>query len=189
MTTAGPACEASAGSATSNPLGWQMDYRSEFVRVVRGEIGPLRPARVAEYWDQILEKPWYGPHPPHWCGALCLWGLQQVGLALGVKWKIPTKTNPESGFLLVQHDAGRLPVVISPVTPEPGDIAYFNEPYRHHAIVVEVRRGEKGAPTHYVTVDGNQPDCRETVRTWRKGVVFYSIDPFIRYARFPREYQ
>lgn len=98
-------------------------------------------ARVLTYWKQVL-----APHevhslaecPKEWCGAFALWCVQQGGVGLDLRWMFGP---PHYGFLWNLHQTK---------TPEPGDIAYLDQPYQHHAIVVTVE-GDT-----VFTIDGNQ---------------------------------
>ncbi len=94
--------------------------------------------RIAVYWADVLHQAPTAPHPPEWCGAFALWCLHQAGLGLLLRWLFGP---PHFGFLW------NLPVTKS---PKPGDIAYLDKPFEHHAIVVEV----VGDTVH--TIDGNQ---------------------------------
>lgn len=123
--------------------------------------------RVPEYWADVLRQSASAPHPPHWCGAFALWCLHQAGLGLGQRWMFGP---PDYGFLYRLHK-------LDPhALPEPGDVAYLNEPYQHHAVVQCV----EGDLVH--TIDGNQgvhsPILAHThpLRHW---TCFYSIDPWL----------
>lgn len=72
-----------------------------------------------------------------WCGGFALWVLHMCGVTTRM-WKIGF------GFLLVPPGLPRTN------NPEAGDIAYFDRPFQHHALVDSIS-GE----TLY-TVDGNQ---------------------------------
>ena len=94
--------------------------------------------RIAVYWADVLHQNVSAPHPPQWCGALALWCLHQAGLGLLLRWLFGP---PHFGFLW-NLEATK--------SPKPGDIAYLDKPFEHHAIVVEV----VGDTVH--TIDGNQ---------------------------------
>lgn len=130
--------------------------RAEVVRIARAELGP---GDVETYWrDAVQDSKW--PGGLAWCGIFCLWALHQAGLAKSVKWKLGY------GFLEVQ----RLPKTHQPL---PGDVAYFDKPFQHHAIVESYEQGV------LETIDGNQPDVRARTRSPNHGAVFYSIQPFL----------
>lgn len=97
-------------------------------------------ALIESFWRDVLPPPYAAgvSFPPQWCGAFALWCLHQAGIGLDLRWMFGP---PHYGFLwsLTQTD-----------TPEPGDIAYLDKPFQHHAIVVSV----EGDTIH--TIDGNQ---------------------------------
>lgn len=127
--------------------------RSVVVLAAAAEIGP---GRIDEYWRACnVPGP---PYPKHWCGAFALWAIKQAGLALDVSWVIG------KGF------ASALPITRSPL---PGDVAYLDQPWQHHAIV------ERLDSDTLTTIDGNQPDVRRKIRPRPRDMVFYSIQPYI----------
>lgn len=118
---------------------------------------------VPVYWADVLHQPLNAPHPPQWCGALALWNLHRAGLGLELRWMFGP---PHYGFCY------KLEQLAPHVAPEPGDIAYLDKPYQHHATVVCVE-GDT-----VVTVDGNQGPlqpikrCEHPIGHW---TAFYSI--------------
>jgi hypothetical protein len=123
-------------------------------------------------WKEALAPKDYQPGiTKAWCGATALTCLHEAGLAQNVFWIWGL------GFLEVNH----LPKV---KLPEPGDIAYYDKPYQHHAIVESV----DGDTLH--TIDGNQghgfdqltgkagTTCRRVHRPISHGV-YYSIAPWL----------
>lgn len=96
---------------------------------------------VPVYWADVLHQSLIAPHPPQWCGAFALWNLHKADLGLELRWVFGP---PNYGFLYKLHKLERHEV------PEPGDIAYLNEPYQHHAIVACVE-GD-----NVITINGNQ---------------------------------
>lgn len=132
-----------------------MNRRECVVSLAKAEIGkgesPLR------YFDGVAQRP---SGRVAWCGIFALWVLHECGLASDMAWEYGR------GFLF------RLPVT---ATPQPGDIAYIDQPYQHHAIVVSVN-GET-----VETVDGNQPGDTISLRSRlrRDFTAFYSIEPLI----------
>lgn len=142
----------------------------EFVRFLDGDslmVAEFIRTRVPEYWADVLAQAVTAPHPPHWCGAFALWNLHQAGLGLHQRWKFGP---PNYGFLYALHQLG------AHALPEPGDIAYFDQPYQHHAVVEFV----EGDLVH--TIDGNQgahtPILRH-VHPLRHWTSFHSIDPWL----------
>lgn len=122
-------------------------------------------------WKDVLSPHDYQPHIRlAWCGAFALNRLHAAGLGQDVKWIFG------KGFL------GRLPKTDR---PQPGDIAYFDKPYQHHAIVESV----DGETLH--TIDGNQghgpdhllgTDQGTTVRRVQRHLsagAYYSIAPWL----------
>lgn len=106
-----------------------------------------------------------------WCGMASLSWIKQAGLAPGVFWK------DGLGFCEVQ----RMPHV---VVPEPGDVAYFDKPFQHHAIVelVNVDPVTRHALT-FNSYDGNQPAILHHVgRPLSSATAFYSLRNFIAKA-------
>jgi len=101
-----------------------------------------------------------------WCGMFALWALHQAGLAKAWHWELGT------GFLY------RLPRVPPNTLPQPGDIAYFHEPFRHHAIVESV---DPIAMTVTI-INGNGTDGKVTRSTVpvSQPTAFYSIDPLVQ---------
>jgi hypothetical protein len=122
-------------------------------------------------WKDVLAEHDYQPGIKlAWCGAFALSRLHAAGHALGVKWRFG------KGFL------GMLKTV---AVPEPGDIAYYDQPYQHHALVERV----EGDTLH--TIDGNQghgPDhllgtlSGTTVRRVQRQLshgVYYSVSAWL----------
>lgn len=63
---------------------------------------------------------------PEWCGIFALWAMRQAGLGKGVQWKTGL------GFVEPQ----KFPRVSM---PKAGDLAYYDQPYQHQALVAGVR--------------------------------------------------
>lgn len=128
--------------------------RARVVRIAKSQIGPQDPDR---YWRDVQPK--LVGERRAWCGGFALWVLRQAGLT---SWE----WIPEAGFL------GKLPRTQS---PQPGDIAYFDD-LQHHAIVDHVE-GRK-----LFTVDGNQSPG-ESVAPRERDIgaahSFYSIQPLL----------
>lgn len=115
------------------------DKRAEVLSIAAGELGTKDPS---PYWLDT-----YGSVPEHayqWCGVFALWCLRQAGLT---EWK--WIAGP--GFLL-NHGSDNLRRTLQ---PEPGDVAYIDAPFRHHALVqrrqgdtVYLIQGNCGWPGH-----------------------------------------
>jgi hypothetical protein len=147
--------------ATPSPLPGPDDDNVRRQAVVNAAMGELGQQDPAKYWSNVLpgSQPWDYPHD--WCGGFTLWTLHQAGLAQSIEWKTGL------GYCY------RLPMTMA---PRPGDIAYFDKPYQHHAIVVSVN----GDTLH--TVDGNQPG--QSVKARSRSIaethpIFYSIEPLL----------
>ena len=138
------------------------EIRAKVVEIALGELGP---GRVPEYWRicGIDPAPKPGEKGGEWCGAFALWALKRAGLATRVNWTIGL------GFAEVQG-------LRRTRSPRPGDIAYDDKPYQHHAIVESLVDGI------LTTIDGNQPDVRRKVRKLPADFTFYSIDKFLAAA-------
>lgn len=144
------------------------DRRRAVVSVAEAELGA---GRAPEYWRDVLGPDYRGTFPQHWCGAFALWCLHQVRLALSVHWLVG------KGFCEVQ----RLPKT---TTPLPGDVAYLDKPFQHHAVVKAIE-GDV-----VVTVDGNQggpTPVQEKRRKRSAFTCFYSIAPFLSAAELELE--
>jgi hypothetical protein len=130
--------------------------RSRIIRIATGEVGA---PDYEKYWLDVLPGQ-SGGFPNDWCGAFALWALHQAGVGTDVEWEIGR------GF------AYRLPMTN---TPKPGDIAYFDQPYQHHSLVMDLT-GDT-----LTTVDGNQ--AHDTVkivkRDPRNVSAFFSIEPLL----------
>lgn len=129
--------------------------RQTILSVASNEIGPQDPKK---YWlDVIPEHPGFSGA---WCGGFTLWVLHQAGVAKDISWEMG------KGYCY------RLPITNSPL---PGDIAYFDQPYQHHAIVESIDGNVLN------TIDGNQPGNTVARRTRPRDTVtaFYSIEPLL----------
>lgn len=135
-----------------------VDKRAAVVAAAVGELGKSDPQ---PYVDDAL-----GYHTEasySWCGLFALWVLHRAGLAKSWRWELGR------GFLY------RLPRVPPNTFPKPGDIAYFDQPYQHHAIVESV---DPIAMTVTI-INGNGTNgvvTRSTVPI-SEPTAFYSIDP------------
>lgn len=130
-------------------------------------IAAFAKRKTGEYWADVLHQSELAPHPPHWCGAFALHHLHQAGLGLGQRWMFGP---PHYGFCYALRLLG------SHTLPEPGDVAYLDQPYQHHAIVHRV----EGDLVH--TIDGNQgvqSPILLHVHPLHHWSAFYSIDPWL----------
>lgn len=90
-----------------------------------------------------------------WCGAFTLWALHKARVATNVMW---------------QTGSGYLSHFPTTTTPQPGDIAYFNQ-YEHEAVVSSVTNDQIGL------INGNGTGGKVTVSTVPKSSVtaFYNV--------------
>ncbi len=122
------------------------DARARVVAIAAAELGEQLPHKY--YADAAPIYMTTKPNEKSWCGVFALWCLRKAGLTR-ILWKDGV------GFL---YPMGLPGVSI----PEPGDIAYFNMPFQHHAIVREVKNG------WVYTYDGNT--MRGTPQAPKEGV-------------------
>jgi hypothetical protein len=130
--------------------------RQTIVEAALGEVGVQKPEK---YWAAVMPGALRRDFPKHWCGAFALWCWRKAGCV--ATWK------PGSGFGLLPKDVTK--------TPKRGDIAYFDQPFQHYAVVTEIDG------RNVRTVDGNQSGSQVLCRTRRlKDVTaFYSCNRFI----------
>lgn len=139
--------------------------RRDLVTLTAGlEVGETDPAK---YWRDA-----YGSVPSSkysWCGVFALWVLRR---ALNVTWRWIAGV----GFIYADDsgkrtDVPRLPVVS---VPEPGDVAYYDQPYQHYAIVERVNND--GTAT---LIAGNTPNVSRYEEPLSKATAYYSIAPLV----------
>lgn len=136
------------------------DYRSLVVDTALREVGTYDPSR---YW---MDAYGYVPDAKYaWCGVFALWVLRQVGLT---DWKWKTG----KGFIY-ENGVARLPITKSPL---PGDIAYYDQPYQHYAIV------ERVIGDRVSLVAGNTPNVSTSQVATSKATAYYSIEPLLSAA-------
>lgn len=151
--------------------GAAMLFRRRVVQVALSQLGETDPT---PYWDDTLGESWSGPPPHHWCGAFALWCLHQAGLALELGWTVDGVNGDGHGFAFhLPPLPGKRNAITS--SPQPGDVAYFDAPFQHHAIVASVD-GDT-----VVTVDGN-PIVKETTRKLRTATAYFSIQGLLDQA-------
>jgi hypothetical protein len=132
--------------------------RLRVVAVAEAEIGKQEPAK---YWEAVLPEQ-HRRHGYHgeWCGGFALWCLRQAGLAPNLPWVIG------KGFCYT------LPTTRD---PQPGDVAYIDKPFQHHAVVAAV------VGDQVTTIDGNQYGSTVALRTRARSAFtfFFSIAPLL----------
>jgi len=128
-----------------------------------GRVSVLRYAS-ADVGLALSRESWSAVNPTlqgkPWCGAWALWKLQQAGLT-DVGWVSGI------GFVGPLGLRGTL-------SPQPGDIAYWDQPMQHYAIVESVNP--------LVTLDGNSTGgvVRRKTHTSQLAPLFYSIGKLLR---------
>lgn len=129
--------------------------RQAVVNAAASQLGIQDPSK---YWSEVV--PTAPGFKGDWCGGFALWCVKQARLAPDMYWEIG------KGFCY------HLPITKDPF---PGDIAYFDQPYQHHAVVESVGNAL------VTTIDGNQPGSQVVRRTRpiSKVTAFYSIQPLI----------
>jgi hypothetical protein len=139
------------------------ELRARVVEIAKSYLGNQDPDL---FWNRVCPALCGNPHKVAWCGGFALSCLHEAGIT-DKPW------TPGRGFLLTP------PRLLMTNDPRPGDIAYFDQPLQHHAIVCEV------TDETIFTVDGNQgkaPVERVELREHpRKGskVVFFSIGSLV----------
>lgn len=134
--------------------------RERILEVAEGELGSKDEPG---YWAAVL--PGAPPFPKGvWCGAFVLWVLREAGVT-DRTWKLG------QGFLLTNQGHENFPIIRN---PQPGDVAYFDQPFQHHAIVERV----EGDKVHLIA--GNTAS-RDVARQTKpvKDAVFFSVAPFV----------
>jgi hypothetical protein len=135
--------------------------RTRILEIAAAEIGSPGHLRIMEYHRDAIGRA-VGDKELEWCGLFCLWAIHQADVAKHVLWRIG------GGFCEEQH-------LTKVRLPAPGDVAYYNEPFQHHALVhsVDVDRGT------FDSIDGNQAADTVTMRLripLKKPTCFYSIE-------------
>lgn len=123
------------------------------------ELGESDPSK---YWRDA-----YGAIPASkyaWCGVFALWVLRK---ALGISWRWIAGI----GFIYADSNGKRSSVPRLPVVrvPEPGDIAYYDQPFQHYAIVESVSGDDVSV------IAGNTPNVSRSNEPLSKATAYYSI--------------
>jgi len=137
--------------------------RTKLLQIAVNEEGSADPLK---YWQGVTTPQMATEAVSRklaWCGVFALWALKQAGIVPGTTSWVFGK-----GFV------GPLGLPATK-TPQPGDIAYIDQPYQHHALVISVN--EDGSVT---TVDGNQPTVQIRKRPRGSFTAFYSIEPLLK---------
>lgn len=139
--------------------------RFEVTRLALQEVGSPGHERIMEYHRNAIGRA-VGDKELEWCGLFCLAMLHDAGIATDVLWHI-------GGGFCEEHRLRRVKM------PEPGDVAYYDKPYQHHALVESVDT----ATGTFGSVDGNQAGDTVVLRKnipLSKPTCFYSIETLLR---------
>jgi len=128
--------------------------------VVQSALGEVGSNNTSKYWNMVAPGAIINKGTA-WCGAFALWSLKEVGLAKNWFWQFG------KGFLY------QLPITHN---PQPGDIAYVDKPYQHHAVVHTVN--SDGTVN---LINGNGTDGKVSLSTQPTSHItaFYSIEPLV----------
>jgi hypothetical protein len=141
-----------------------LDKRARVVALAASQVGVTDPRL---YWLDAFGSWSEGLRKFAWCGVFALWCLRNAGL---------TSRHWISGLGFIWVDSAgkrsKSPYLPTTSTPAAGDIAYFDKPYQHYAIVEEV----DGTTIHLIA--GNTPNVSRSTTT-RSKAVFYSIAPLV----------
>lgn len=132
-------------------------FRARIIRIARGRLGT---ANRTEYAADALgmteaQARAGGTDQLSWCGLFVTWVYQQAGASInwvlgkGIAFQLKRTSNPQ-----------------------PGDLAYIDQPYQHHAIV-EANNGDT-----IVTLDGNSHGrlVARNTRPRSAFTAFYSVE-------------
>jgi Putative peptidoglycan binding domain/CHAP domain len=136
--------------------------RDKIVEIAKTQLGAQDPDK---YWAVV--QPALVNSDKAWCGGFALWALHKAGVAKDIIWQIG------KGFTAING----LPTTKN---PKPGDIAYLDQPFQHHAIVESFDPITKTVKT----IDGNQTGntVKTKTLTAKDWTAFYSIEPFLNTA-------
>jgi hypothetical protein len=134
------------------------ELRAKVVAIAESYVGPQDPDR---FWSRVCPKLCGNPHLVSWGGGFALSCLHEAGIT-DKPW------TRGKGFLLTPPKLPRTN------QPKPGDIAYFDDPVPHHAIVREVTE------EMLFTVEGNHGRSDDEVvelcaRPRKSSDVYFSI--------------
>lgn len=132
--------------------------------VVNAAMNEVGSNDTTKYWSQAAPGAMIAKGTS-WCGAFALWALKQAGLGLSWIWSFGT--GGKYGFLY------HLPTTKD---PQPGDIAYVDQPYQHHAIVHSVNLDGTVS-----LINGNGTGGKVSLSNTPKSHVtaFFSIEPLV----------
>jgi len=139
--------------------------RQRVVQAANGEVGQKR----LEVYFADAAPQYVGRHA-EWCGIFALWALHQAGLARSVQWKTGL------GFVEVEHADGPEGRDFPRTTnPQPGDVAYYSEPYQHHAVVARVH----GDQVDLINGNGSGGVVSLSTGPLAKATAYYSIQKYV----------
>lgn len=153
---------AAVGGVLTAVLNSNKTPREKIVEIAETQLGVQDPNK---YWADVQPK--LIDSTKAWCGGFALWAIHQAGIAKNIMWQIG------KGFTAING----LPITKN---PKPGDIAYIDQPFQHHAIV----KSFNPVTGELITVDGNQAGNTVKIvpRNIKNVTAIYSIEPFLNTA-------
>lgn len=139
-------------------------FRQRVAAIARSQVGKKD---LNTYFADAAPQ-FVGQHP-EWCGIFALWCLHQAGLAKEKTWKTGL------GFILTKPNP-------MPQTkdPKPGDIAYYEHPYQHQAVVL---KNNGDGTTENANGNGSGGVVSISRPKIADATAFYSIATFIANAQ------
>jgi hypothetical protein len=132
-------------------------FRAKVVRAAESQLGYPNQTKYAAAALGLTEAQAVaqGTSRLSWCGLFATWAYQQAGAAInwvlgkGIAYQLPRTSDPK-----------------------PGDLAYIDQPFQHHAIVESVDGNE------VTTIDGNSTGGLVVRNTRPRSAftAFYNID-------------
>jgi hypothetical protein len=150
----GPEAFSGIGSDYAMTVG--LDAAAKRWRATRFALREVGQTDWKRYYPGVLQS----TSRVEWCGIFALWILHQAGIGAGVQWEI------SKGFLY------KLKLTNS---PQPGDIAYVDQPSQHHAVVIDANK----QPNQIECVNGNGGNAQYT-----GNVVTHTFLPRSHYSAF-----
>lgn len=139
-----------------------LSARTRVVSIAESQLGVSDPSA---YWLDAYGDSSAQLNRLAWCGIFGLWVLRQARLT-SRRWVLGR------GFIFTTDEGAPCVTAWLPTTvnPLPGDLAYFDKPYQHFAIVQDVENG-----TAFL-IAGNTPNVgRQQVQVSSPRVRFFSI--------------
>ncbi len=139
-------------------------FRKRVADVARSQVGKKD---LNTYFADAAPQ-FVGQHP-EWCGIFALWCLHQAGLAKEKTWKTAL------GFILTQPHP-----MPQTTDPKPGDVAYYEHPYQHQAVVL---KNNGDGTTENANGNGSGGVVSISRPAISSATAFYSIANFIAAAQ------